>query len=151
MISSLSRLSELLEVSRLTRIAVCLVLLTFVSGIIGCTRATTQVPEPPVKIVGLWEDSDQAWIFHPDGTFRIDERDGGSGSSGTWVVESQILKLHFGFGSTGQDLDIPIQFSDNPSSLIFNGERKLSRNIEAQKQYNEVSGRLNLLPSANGG
>ena len=148
---NLSQLSVLLEGWRSVRWSCCLVLLTVAFGLTGCTQTKTQILEPSKQIVGLWEDSAQRWIFHPDGTFRIDELERGSGDVGTWRIENQILKLHYGFGSTGFNETIPIHFADQSSLLIFDGKRELSRNPEAQKQYNKVSGRLNPSPTISGG
>jgi hypothetical protein len=121
---------------------------------VGCDRTNVEKTEPSKQIVGLWKDSEQIWIFHPDGTFRVDELDnesGSDGSSGSWVIDDQILKIHFGFGTTGQDLEIPIQINDEGHSLTFDGQRKLVRNLEMQKQYNEITGRLDANLPENGG
>ena len=116
----------------------------------GCNR-NKENEKPSKTIVGLWTDSEQIWIFHSNGTFRVDELNGYSGSSGSWEIENTTLKLHYGFGSTGQDLEIPIKFNDGDGTLTFDGQRKLKRNLEMQQQYNETTGRLNTNLPPDGG
>jgi len=140
---------EPFEILGLANFVASLCLITMLGG---CDRNEVPKTEPTKQIVGLWKDSEQIWIFHPDGTFRIDElNDESGGSSGSWVIDRQVLKMHFGFGTTGQDLEFPIQIDNKVQVLTLDGQRKLVRNVEMQQQYNETTGRLNAHSPETGG
>ena len=133
------------------RLRTLLVLLLLVCW--GCSSKQNATPAEPTnderlsaEIVGIWQANDgntpEFYTFHPDGSFATDdvgERRGG----GSWNIENSVLMIHSGFGTTGANLDIPINIDESGMQLVFNETRIMKRNLDMEQQYNhETDGRL---------